>query len=72
MSKFQPSISVVTHNRENRIECSLQAFIQTLIKSSFLLEKFSVRLQLGSQQIWHFQHTITLSKALSDTFFFSN
>ncbi|CNP95106.1 Uncharacterised protein [Neisseria gonorrhoeae] len=47
--KLQTSITVVAHNRENRIKCRLQTVIGTFVKSIFQLQKFRIRINLGCQ-----------------------
>ena len=50
MHKFQARITVMAHNRENRIKCRLQTIISALVKSIFQLQKFRIRINLGCQQ----------------------
>ena len=50
MHKLQSRITIMAHNRENRIKCRLQTIISTLVKSIFQLQKFCIRINLGCQQ----------------------
>ena len=50
MHKLQARITVMAHNRENRIKCCLQTIISALVKSIFQLQKFRIRINLGCQQ----------------------
>ena len=50
MHKLQSRITVMAHNRENRIKCCLQTIISALVKSIFQLQKFRIRINLGCQQ----------------------
>ena len=69
MHKLQSCITIMAHNRENRIECCLQTIISTLVKSVFQLQKFRIRINLGCQQERNIQDILSLCKTLTDTFF---
>ena len=71
MHKVQTCKTIVTVDREDRLECSLQAYILALIKRHTQLEKLGVRIDLGRQQEWDVENSITLRKTFTNTLLLS-
>lgn len=67
---FQGGIAAVAGDREDRLQCSVQAVVRALGRIDVFLQEFTVGIHLDCEQERHFENRTLLAEILADTLFF--